>query len=163
MEVPQRPLSQSVGERWGVSPKPIVAMDHRGTVISGVLASVGGLLVLFGSLGPWLTVSSGLSSAARPGIAQFEGQAILALSVVALLLIARSAAGHPKTAILATAAFVFAGIIASFDLNQSLQRVADQASEDNSVVFVGWGIYAILAGSVLGFFGSLWQSRQEAK
>jgi len=125
--------------------------------MNAAVAAIGSVLAMAGALGPWREIDAGIASAAMPGTSSSDGQLALALSAGALLLVAQGVAHHPRFADVAALLLLGVAGLGFYHIVQARDWIA--SLDEDSRGFVGWGLYAIVAGACLGFVSAIIQAR----
>lgn len=128
-----------------------------GDAISGVTVpaaamAVGFVVCIVGSVAPWAT--SPLSSV--PGT-NGDGKISIVLAVVGLLVLLRGASRAWAMLGVLSVALVALGIYEAVHIHHQLAGVTLYGQQ---IDHVGWGVYAVIAGAVIAFLGSLQAARR---
>lgn len=115
---------------------------------SSVVALVGAAAVAVGSLGPWATVGV-ISAAGTRG----DGKITLIAAVIAGLTILLGKSNRGPTVLVVILAIICAavGVSDSVNVNNDLSS----SPLLSAVAGVGWGLYAVIAGSVVMFIAAM--------
>lgn len=121
------------------------------------VALVGGIVMIVGSLLPWVSVSSMFGTINKNGI---EGDGIFTLicgvAVILASIVAKEKPGKPSS-VLAVLFGLFGGILAVFTL-ANVGEATRTISGESVFAAVGIGIYVTLIGAVVAIVGGLMKS-----
>lgn len=127
---------------------------HSKTALASLVGTFAGLLVLIGSAGPWAKVwfitVSGLDG---------DGMLTVFIGLLAgILLTYRAVRANSSRwpAIIGLVAFTACFAIGLYDQN-NIQGLIDQSEAESNLVVaqVGWGLYLVIIGSIIGMLASL--------
>jgi hypothetical protein len=120
------------------------------------IALLGALIVVAGSLGPWVDTIFGSVSGMRG-----DGKITLGAAIVAALstLLGSSRLGGTLSVALTVLSAALAGVVAVIDLDEVGSRVADTELFGTQVASTGWGLYAVAAGAAVIVIGAAVSAR----
>ena len=119
-----------------------------------ILVAAGAAAVIFGSLMPWVSISTGFGSITKNGI---EGDGVITLiagAVVLVLVFVGKYVGSLIVSALATALLIFEIV----DVN----RAIDDIDSDFATASVGWGLWLSTVGAVIALIASFIVRRPRA-
>jgi hypothetical protein len=153
-------------------PPPIVATPPPATVpaVGGwrpgtIVLLLGAVAIGVGSVAPWAEASAGVFSRSVSGT-DGDGVITLVLAVVVLLLALVTTTPTARRGLLVLAGLCAAGaagigIYDAVNVNDAARRAEDLSSLVEASV--GWGLYAVIAGGVLGVIGAFVRSNELPK
>jgi hypothetical protein len=116
------------------------------------VALLGALIVVAGSLGPWVETVFGSVSGMRG-----DGQITLGAAIAAALftVLGSSRRGGIVSVVLTVLSAAVAGVVAVIDIDEVGSRVADAELFGRQVASTGWGLYAVAAGAAVIIIGAV--------
>jgi hypothetical protein len=146
-----------------LAPPPIPATTPAAVaLVSGwrpgtIILLLGAIAVGVGSVAPWATASAGAFSRSVNGT-DGDGVITIVLAVVMLLIAVFTAGPTPRRGLLVLAGLCAVGaagigIYDAVNVNDAAQRAEDLSSLVDASV--GWGLYAVIAGGVIGVIGAV--------
>lgn len=142
-------------QQW--SARPDHPTPSSGIRMGTVAMVIGAVVIAVGSIGTWATVSAGILSRSISGT-DGDGTITLVLAFVILLMALVTAKPAPSGGLLAVSilAAIAAGAIAAYDATNVSDKVASvEASSSLVSASVGWGLYAVIGGAVIGVVASI--------
>jgi hypothetical protein len=121
------------------------------------ISLLGALVVVAGSLGPWVdTIFGSVSGMAGDGKITLGAAIAAGLFVV----LGSSRLGGTVSVILTVLSAAVAGVVAVIDLDEVGSRVADTELFGTQVASTGWGLYAVAAGAAVIVIGAVFSARR---
>jgi hypothetical protein len=138
-------------------PVPVTVVPKRSRSFLAALATGGGLVVL-GTFMPWATVTSVFGTITKSGIETPDGVFLLLLGG-ALICIGLGANSHrhvPKgLRIVGIIVGTLTGLLTIGEASSVSTHIASVGSNAYATAAVGGGIYILVVGAVIAFFGAL--------
>lgn len=124
-------------------------------LIGGILVIIMGLVIIIGSILPWVTATTFLGSISKSGT-EGDGKITLVTGIITLLcgiaiLASNSYSGWVGLTILACAASVVVAIIDLVDVSNKVGEISSQYVQASP----GIGLYIVLVGGIVGGVSSL--------
>jgi hypothetical protein len=149
-------IPSSGPEAWEApSPATVGQLLANMSVGTGI-ALLGVLIVVAGSLGPWVDTVFGSVSGIRG-----DGRITLGAGLVAAVftLLGSSRRGGSVSVALTVLCAAVAGVVAVIDIAEVSSRVADAELFGKQVANTGWGLYAVAVGAAVIIVGAVASAR----
>lgn len=145
--------------RSGFVASPLATMDQTIEVAGAIMAGVGGLLIVIGSLLPWLiTVDPVARMNNATGLRAGYGLLTLISGVVTVLIAVMRLnwGGMPEIVRrLSIASGMFVGLVAAANYMNMQRQAITMVASDSSVTIVGPGLWILLVGAVFAVLGGV--------
>lgn len=117
--------------------------------IGAIIAIVAGVLIVIGSIGPWVTADLGILGTVSKYGTDGDGMFTLILGLATVVLAGLSFKFSPKgLGIATTVAATLATLVIVIDFSRAAVLMADMPLVAKSAIGFGWGIYLTLIGSL---------------
>jgi len=121
--------------------------------IGAIIAMAAGVLIIVGSIGPWITADLGLISVSVSGT-DGDGVFTLLLGIATVVFAGLSLKFKPKVmGIVATATASLAVLVVVIDFAMAASRLADVPAAARDAISFSWGIYLTLFASLAAVVG----------